>query len=48
MKLSEEQKAAVKEEMELRAELQKQAVALLSPEQKEKAGIKEGRKKAKR
>lgn len=46
MKLSDEQKAAVKEEMELRAELQKQAFALLTAEQREKAGLKQPKKKA--
>lgn len=48
MKLTDEQKAAVQEEMTLRAEMQKEVFALLTAEQKAKAGIKEGRKKAKR
>jgi len=48
MNLSDAQKEAMKEVGELRAELKKQAVALLTPEQKEKAGVKEGRKKANR
>jgi len=45
MKLTDEQKAAMKEANELRAALRKEAVALLTPEQKAKAGIKEGKKK---
>ena len=47
LKLSDEQKAAMKEVDELRAGLRKEAVALLTPEQKAKAGIKEGKKRAK-
>ena len=47
MKLTDEQKAAMKEANELRAALRKEAVALLTPEQKAKAGIKEGKKRAK-
>lgn len=47
MKLTDDQKAAMKEANELRAALRKEAVALLTPEQKAKAGIKEGKKRAK-
>ena len=46
MKLTDEQKAAQKEVDELRAGLRKEAMALLTAEQKAKAGIKEGKKKA--
>ncbi len=46
-KLSEAQKAAMKEEAELHAGLKKEAVALLTAEQKAKADIKEGKKKNK-
>jgi hypothetical protein len=46
MKMTDEQKAAMKEVDELRGGLRKEAVALLSAEQKAKAGIKEGKKKA--
>lgn len=47
MKMTDEQKAAQKEVDELRANLRKEAMALLSAEQKAKAGIKEGKKRAK-
>lgn len=47
MKLTDAQAAAVQEENELRAGLRKEAVALLTADQKAKAGIKEGKKKAK-
>jgi Spy/CpxP family protein refolding chaperone len=47
LKLTDEQKAAMKEANELRAALRKEAAALLTPEQKAKAGIKEGKKRAK-
>ena len=47
MNLTEAQKAAMKEEAELHAGLKKEAVALLTADQKAKAGIKEGKKKAK-
>ncbi len=46
MKLTDEQKAAQKEVDELRAGLRKEAMALLTAEQKAKAGIKEGKKRA--
>ena len=46
VKLTDEQKAAQKEANEVRAGLRKEAVALLTPEQKAKAGIKEGKKRA--
>lgn len=45
--LTDEQKAAQKEANELRAALRKEAVALLTADQKAKAGIKEGKKRAK-
>jgi len=47
MKMTDEQKAAMKEVDELRAGLRKEATALLTAEQKAKAGIKEGKKRAK-
>lgn len=47
MKLSDAQKAALKEEADLHAGLKKEAVALLTAEQKAKADIKEGKRKAK-
>jgi len=47
VKLTDEQKAAQKEADEVRAGLRKEAMALLTAEQKAKAGVKEGRKKAK-
>lgn len=43
--LSDDQKAALKEAQGLRRELRKAALALLTPEQKEKAGIKGPKKK---
>lgn len=43
--LSDEQKAALKEAQGLRGDLNKAALALLTPEQKEKAGFKGPRKK---
>jgi len=45
MNLTDAQKTAQKELDELRAGLRKEAAALLTPEQKAKAGIKEGKKK---
>ena len=47
MKLTDEQKAAQKEASEVRAGMMKEVMALLTVEQKAKAGVKEGRKKAK-
>ena len=47
MNLTDAQKAAQKELDEVRAGLRKEAVALLTAEQKAKAGIKEGKKRAK-
>jgi predicted Zn-dependent protease len=48
MKLSDAQKVAMKEVEELRAALRKEALALLSAEQKAKADIKEPAKKARK
>lgn len=48
MNLSDAQKAAMKEVEQLRAGLRKEALALLSAEQKAKAGVKEPGKKAKK
>jgi len=45
MNLTEAQKAAMKDVAELRAALRKEALALLTPEQKAKAGIKQPKKK---
>ena len=45
--LTEAQKAALKEEAELHAGLRKEAMALLTADQKAKAGIKEGKKRNK-
>lgn len=47
MKLTDEQKAAQKAADEVRASMRKEAMALLTAEQKAKAGIKEGKRKAK-
>lgn len=48
MKLTDEQKAARKEVMELQGAMQKEAMALLSDEQKAKAGIKAPGKKGRK
>ncbi len=45
LKLTDEQKAAMKKAQEARAAVMKEIVALLTPEQREKAGIKAGGKK---
>lgn len=47
MKLTDAQAAAMKAEADLHAGLKKEAVALLTAEQKEKAGVKTGKKRAK-